>query len=491
VQLIFYSSAGCESWDVATRPAIPEQMPVLVDDDLQFEDSAGQARPAAVVNRWLRELPVSGCASRSSWSSYGRALRDWMVFLTSRGIGLFDSRERLRAGLSAYCEYRASGPLGSRFEATTWNQHMSIVSSFYRWAVAEGYARAEPFTYRVATVSYAEQVRQRRVNMAVRRTPKDHVTIKYLEPDFAALFVRALAGLDPDGADDEGFRGWNLTRNTAIGQLALATGLRRREFASLLVYEVPPLPPKPTLLPIRFPVPAAVTKGRKFRTTWISFEALATVHSYIELDRAVHVADSRWRPPQRTGEPLLISEADAWAGRINGQRVRWETLSPAERLRLVAPQGGGSALLSVCASGAPFTAWSTVFARTSGRIRRCWEPRFPHVHPHRLRHTFAISVLERLVGGYYQQAARMVKATDADAALMLYLAKADPLMVLRDLLGHSSVTTTEKYLRRLDMTRVYRDAYERAGTRAGLADDEEATQREADEEFDEEDEEDG
>jgi hypothetical protein len=44
----------------------------------------------------------------------------------------------------------------------------------------------------------------------------------------------------------------------------------------------------------------------------------------------------------------------------------------------------------------------------------------------------------------------------------------DPLMVLRDLLGHSSVATTELYLRRLDTTRVFREAYEAAGTRAVL-----------------------
>jgi hypothetical protein len=36
-------------------------------------------------------------------------------------------------------------------------------------------------------------------------------------------------------------------------------------------------------------------------------------------------------------------------------------------------------------------------------------------------------------------------------------------MVLRDLLGHTSVLTTEKYLRRLDTTRVFREAYERTG----------------------------
>jgi hypothetical protein len=141
VHLIFYTSAGCEAWDVAARPAIPEGMPVLIDDDLRFEDGVGQARAAAVVNRWLRELPVNGCPSPSSWPSYGRALRDWMVFLAGRVVGLFDSRDRLRAGLSAYCQYRATGPLEARFEATTWNQHMSIVSGFYQWAIAEGTPR--------------------------------------------------------------------------------------------------------------------------------------------------------------------------------------------------------------------------------------------------------------------------------------------------------------------------------------------------------------
>ncbi len=76
----------------------------------------------------------------------------------------------------------------------------------------------------------------------------------------------------------------------------------------------------------------------------------------------------------------MITEADARGGRINGQRVRWDTLRPAERLRLVAP-GGGSALLAVRSTGGPFTAWPTVFARTAARIRQRWEPRFPHVHP--------------------------------------------------------------------------------------------------------------
>ncbi len=141
-------------------------------------------------------------------------------------------------------------------------------------------------------------------------------------------------------------------------------------------------------------------------------------------------------------------------------------------------------MIGVGGDGGPFTAWATVFERTADRIRRTPEPRFPHVSPHRLRHSFAIRTLERLVSGHCQQAARLVADTGPDAALAFYLSKADPLMVLRDLPGHSSVLTTEKYLRKLDTTRIYREACERAGAASGLLGGADAdAEREAGEEF--------
>ena len=187
-----------------------------------------------------------------------------------------------------------------------------------------------------------------------------------------------------------------------------------------------------------FPVPAALAKGGKYRTTWIDADALRAVHGYIALDRAASVACPAWSPPGRVGEPLLVTDPGPDGGRVNGRKVKWASLTAAERMRLVAP-GGGSCLLAVRTDGGPFTAWESVFPRASRRIRECFEPRFPQVHPHRLRHSMAVATLEKLVSGFYAQAADLAAATGTgagpDAALALYLAKADPLMVLRDLRG--------------------------------------------------------
>jgi integrase len=429
MQLTFFSCRGWESWDVSAKPAMPEGMPVLVDDDLVFE-SEGVSRATVAVNRWLRELPSSGAPAAGTWAVYARVLRDWMVFCAGHGVEVFAGRERLTSVLGAYAGFRADGPLAARFAAATWNQHVSVLSCFYRWAAVEGLAVAVPFSYTQARVSYDGVAREVGVNLARRRTAKPHATIKYLEADFARLFVWALSGLGPGGESDSGYRGRELARNSAIAQLALSSGLRLREFSYLLVYEVPALMSRTAGLPVPLAVPAGVAKGGKNRTTWIERPVLEAVHRYIGLERAASVLGSSWRPPPRWGEPLMVTEADPLGGRINGRRVRWDGLRPGQRRRLVAP-GGGSPVLAVRADGGPFTAWDSVFTRASDRIRERFEPRFPQVNPHRLRHSFAIVTLERLVGGYYEQAAALVAATDAgsgpDAALSLYLAKADPM----------------------------------------------------------------
>lgn len=458
MQLISFSATGWESWDVAQQPLIREQMPVLIDDDLILEDAPGAPRPAVFVNQWLRELPLNGSPAVRTWRNSAGCLRDWLTFLRARGVSPLGHRSELRAALSMYAEYRLGGELKDRWDPTTWNLNMGILSSFYTWARDEGIAADVPFSYRVGRRMADGVLVEVERNLSKLRTPRPHTTIKYLERDFAELFVRGLAGLGPDGEPDPRYRGREGARNAAMGGLVLSSGLRRQEFTHLTIYEVPPLPSRPRKLPVLFPLSHAITKGQKARTSWISYEALADVHQYIELDRAASAEGYRWRPPSKLGVPLVVEEPD-WEGAfLNGERRSWRKLRPAERLRLVTPEGG-SALVGLQSSGKPFVDWATVFRRTSARIRERFEPRIPTVAPHRLRHSMAMATLEWLVTGYYQRAAALAADIADDAAMALYLTRNDPMLILRDLLGHQSILSTELYIARLDVTRIYRDAY--------------------------------
>jgi len=465
MHLIFFSSAGWDRWDLGGQPLIPEGMPVLIDDDLRFED-AGVPRATVAANLWLQELPISGAPSPRTWKKYAQALKSWLEFLARAGVHPFGAREDLRLALSSFSEFRFSGPLDARWDGATWNQSINTVARFYQWAEEAGHCNVVPFTYAVAqryTESGAHTIRR---NTATVRLAKPHVSLKYLEPDFRDIFLKALAGLRPDGEPDT-FRGHHLGRNAAMGKLVVSSGTRAQEFTHLLRYELPQTPRRNSGIPVPFPLSGQITKGRKPRMTWTDYEALAEMWQYIDLDRAGVAAGCPYVPGRRLGEPLVVSEPDWEGGRVNGRRQSWRRLTLAERLRLVG-EDGSPGVIALQSGGTPFTDWGTLFRRTSERIRRDFEPRFPVVSPHVLRHTFAMETLERLVRGYYQRAAALVMDTDENAALALYLTKQDPLMVLRDLLGHSSVTTTEIYVMRLDVQRIYRDLYAEVGRKSGM-----------------------
>ncbi|MFJ8677126.1 hypothetical protein [Streptomyces sp. NPDC093589] len=98
-----------------------------------------------------------------------------------------------------YAEYRFAGPLKERWDGTTWNFRVGHLFAFSKWARAEGFAQLVPFAYRMGK-RFADGVLvvvER--HLARVRGPRPHPSIKYVEHDFCGLFVRALAGLEPDG----------------------------------------------------------------------------------------------------------------------------------------------------------------------------------------------------------------------------------------------------------------------------------------------------
>jgi Phage integrase, N-terminal SAM-like domain len=207
VILHYFDRAGWEKWGLRERPLIRQQMPVLFDDDLRFEDAAGP-RPTAVMNRWLRELPVSGASAPKTWRTYAQVLKGWAEFVEQRRIAVFADRATLRRALSAYAEHRLSGPLEARWSAASWNLAVNTLSSFYLWAQAEGHVAAVPFSYAQQSITRPDGARVDVTrNLATVRSGKAHAARKYLERAYVDLLLRALAGNDPAGEPDSSFRG--------------------------------------------------------------------------------------------------------------------------------------------------------------------------------------------------------------------------------------------------------------------------------------------
>lgn len=429
------------------KPAvgIPPGMPFVLDSD---------GAPVGELNRWLRSLPTAGVPAPKSWTAYAGDLVAWLRFLRQRDLDLLADVASLQDAVAAYHADRRMGDLARRLAPSSWNRAIAAIARFYEWAHAEGLITEVPFRYRVHLVrTDGPAPRVLRRNLAKESQPRPHVTVRWLEEDFLRLFIDVgLAGLLPDGEPDPGFRGREAGRNAAVARFAASSGLRSQEFSHLLVWELPAPPQSQDAELVALVVPGAITKGGKGRTTWTSAQALAELRTYLALERSAAVAASAWSPP----EPLRVTEADRRGGRVNGRRVLWASLSPPERRRLVAP-GGGTALLAARSDGAPFTDWEYVFDTASERCAR-FEPRFPPVTPHTLRHTFAVHTLRRLVRQHLADAAKLLGVSGADPAWALAMRAQDPLLVLRDLLGHASVATTEVYLRLIDTTRLFTDA---------------------------------
>ena len=425
------SVAAAERW--LDDLGLPRGMPFVLRED---------GSPDRVANRWLASLPTHGCRSRSTWRAYALNWSEWARFLRARGVEpLAATAEEVAA---FYAAQRLDGG-GAGVGRATWNRKVAALENFYRWAIDREFVTTSPFAYRDVWARGGDGVtRVVRRNLAKERTGRAHATLRWLEPDRLQFFLAVgLGGLLPDGSEDPAFMGRNAARNRAFGELLAASGLRAQEASFLLVCELPVADARRDRL-VALNVPAAIAKGGVARRTVVSTAALRMIEGYGRIERPMMVGS--WSP----AEALWACDATADGGRIAGRFVRWATVDIHARARLI--ENGAALTWPLSGAGGPMVDWSDVFARATERCR-AFEPGFPRVTPHTLRHTFAVHTLRRLVS---QTVTRVREHRDDPALDVLagYWRIHDPLLALRDLLGHTSVTTTQVYLHAIDPTRL-------------------------------------
>ncbi len=291
-----------------------------------FLDEAGA--PIEYVNRWLRQLPASGCRSPRTWRAYAEDWQTWFVFLGRHGADPLTATRDHVASFYAERRLEAVAPVAP----STWNRCVAALDNFYDWAVEEGLVERSPFSYRFVIEGGADRSRTGgRRNQARERTGRAHATVKWLEGDYPRLFIEVgLGGLTADSMEDIAFCGRNHVRNVAFAELLLGSGLRSSEASHLLVWELP-APPQGDAPFVTMELPGGIAKGGMRRTVWVPPRVLACVDSYVWVERTL--VESAWRPER----PLVVENHDRDGGLVNGRRVRWANLGVADRERLVLP----------------------------------------------------------------------------------------------------------------------------------------------------------
>ena len=417
--------------------ALVQGMPFLLSDS---------GAPLQAVNSWLRSLPSTGAGSPKTWRAYALDLQDWADFLGKRK---HEPLEADRDDLAAYHAERRLGDAGSErvLGASSWNRKVTAIEGFYSWAVEEGLIPKAPFTYRYSRVVLSSGgTMGARKNLAKEKTGRAHANIKWLSQEQLTTFLDVgMNGLLPDGGEDPSFRGRNAARNRAFAELLSSTGMRVQEASHLLVSELPELPSKQTSF-IRMSLPAPICKGGTGRWILIPPATLRGLNSYQRMERANAAARGGYSPSRA----LPFTELQSDSVHLP-TKTALSKLGVDQRERLV--QDGVSPLLFLQSDGSPVTHWAQVFESAVQRCRR-WDAGFPAVTPHTLRHTFAVHMLQFLIS----QVARGInrQASEGQAELAAgYWRLHDPLLTLRDLLGHASVATTQIYLSAIDATRWY------------------------------------
>lgn len=375
-----------------------------------------------------------GLLSEQSQLSYAKDLRYFLSFLESQDVPWRDADHDDLLNFEYWRRRDPDNP--QRVSAAKFARELAACRKFYEWQQARGVVSSSPLLG-AALGDGTQVMRPHRAARSVR--------VKWLAPRaFRQWRDVGLAGYLPDGQRDAAWRGRNEGRNTAFADLLWGSGLRLREGASLLVWEVPARREGANYL--RGRVGAGVAKGRG-RDFWVAADALSTVAAYVSTSRAASVRRAqrggrydargdRLTVVQRDGDRLQIAEADS--GEVRSVLAGDLEVRDRERLFLEGPHGLEPAMVFLGESGDPmrYATWEAVFAQASKRCRSLGLDL--GCYPHMLRHSFALRMLLTLTHVFDRRMGLTPEQRQEYRHLF-----GDPWVLVQTLLGHASPQTTK------------------------------------------------
>ncbi|MCD4557176.1 site-specific tyrosine recombinase XerD [Schaalia sp. lx-100] len=208
-----------------------------------------------VLEEWFMQMRIEKGASQHTISNYMREGKRWLLFLDSQGIDTFDTVTAHH--VTAYIEALSNGSItGKPSAAASLARALSVVRSFHRFAVREGYCSLDPTA-----------------GVHPPRAP-EHLPKALTIDEVASLLACAHKGERPSDI-----------RDTALLELLYATGARVSEAVSLSIDDLD--------LDAELPVVRFFGKGRKERVVPMGSYAREALAAYLVRARPVLAASGK------------------------------------------------------------------------------------------------------------------------------------------------------------------------------------------------------
>lgn len=404
------------------RHDVPDGLPFIIDDDGSL--SGCDRLNTYLLTAWRQR--AYDLDSLRSFHAYhlARLLR---FVRARRGGELVDLTAATTEDLTAYRDARQR-----EVQDTTLATEFGCFSSFFYFVTQVGWMEKDPIprwgrNNRNTLISHKRRERRARFLKATQ-------TRHFLE-----------VGLRGDGYDSAGAPGYP-ERDYVYGLLLATTGLRREECAFLLDAEVP-VPE--TMGSESIHVFDRLGKKQVVRSIYVTAQVAHATDLYrrTERHRVVQAAQRSLRAKVRDGSLLVVDGLIEWRGNwyiaTRSQRIPVVRFTNKDRAKAVRVLDDGTVdplALFVSRSGPPpgLERWNQLFADARDRVRQSGHPDRPprhvHVTPHTMRHSYAVRMLAALM--------KEGRSRAGDP----YLLPANPVLTVKELLGHASVQTTMHYL---------------------------------------------
>ncbi|MFE3173089.1 site-specific integrase [Amycolatopsis sp. NPDC059090] len=276
--------AGRDVVDLLDDRGVLDGTPVFLDEETMM--------PVEPLCSWARTLSNAEL-SPATMKDYGRIIARFADFLTGRGRDLLMATE---SDVLAYKKVRTrlqERPIGG----SAWKKEAQLLDQFYKCLVSAGIRNDLPVRALARGRSaLAPAIKQR---MDIR-----HLTLA----QYRYFRDVGLGGQRSDSTVDTLFRGWSPHRNKAAADLALGTGMRWQEWATVLLPELGIDVGHP-VDQVEFRVQACAKYG-KARNIYVPEESMRALELYLLLERPEQAARSAARLQQRHRDLFVVSRID-------------------------------------------------------------------------------------------------------------------------------------------------------------------------------------